>query len=607
MTVAADIVDYTIQNTQTHLLQLRRPGGHWQGHVTSSALTTATAVFALATIDRQLYQNLIEGGLQWLMDHQNQDGGWGDTPKSQSRLTTTLLCYSALTVSDGSFTYNETVSRTEAWIERTVGSLHVTDVTRAILARQSHPQCVCSAVMMMCALAKRLSPKATVWRYVRPPSFRPSVRSQAIQNVDFDVPLQIALRLVHRHCHKGYPPGKQGRSGNALKKGMALLERLQADNGAFSGSLTSTAFVLMNLAALGDGHHRIIAQGASYLVDSVRDDGSWPGEMPLCVRTTSLSLSALAAAEPPFSDAYKNELNITRDWLLTLQETLTHPVTCAAPGGWSMNDLPGSLPNAYDTAETMIALSHLDTEGRRTQSAAVNAVQWLLDLQNKNGGFSLFGTGRASQPQKQSCPDITAHVLGAMGCWFYRWPIRLQKQIHKSLQRAVTYLKDRQNSQGYWLPLWYGFEIESLPRRANPVYGTSSILSHLALLPQAYTQRMSVELTQAAEWLLSVQHENGAWGSDSDCPPSIEETALAVNALATTLTDHDLPLFDTQIKAMEKALRRGETWLIEHTENGTAFDPLLIGLSFTGHGYCEELYPVTFTLAALQKASLALV
>jgi squalene-hopene/tetraprenyl-beta-curcumene cyclase len=41
----------TVAALQARLLAARGPHGCWEGHLSSSALSTATAVFALATVD----------------------------------------------------------------------------------------------------------------------------------------------------------------------------------------------------------------------------------------------------------------------------------------------------------------------------------------------------------------------------------------------------------------------------------------------------------------------------------------------------------------------------------------------------------------------------
>src|SRR5438093_12194691 len=74
------------QTALAALLAERTPEGHWVGELSTSALSTATAVSALALVQKQLgshnqYDALIAGGVAWLAAHQNDDGGWGDTIK----------------------------------------------------------------------------------------------------------------------------------------------------------------------------------------------------------------------------------------------------------------------------------------------------------------------------------------------------------------------------------------------------------------------------------------------------------------------------------------------------------------------------------------------
>src|SRR5436190_8344323 len=88
------------------LLAERTPEGHWVGELSTSALSTATAVMALALVQRHTpphdqFQRLIDGGLAWLVAHQNADGGFGDTVKSFSNISTSMLCRAAFYLSGG--------------------------------------------------------------------------------------------------------------------------------------------------------------------------------------------------------------------------------------------------------------------------------------------------------------------------------------------------------------------------------------------------------------------------------------------------------------------------------------------------------------------------
>src|SRR5882672_5163126 len=83
------------------LLALRNSEGVWTGELSSSALSTATAVTALALFDKHSESanhhnaELICQGLKWLAANANDDGGWGDTTQSISNLSTTTLCWAA--------------------------------------------------------------------------------------------------------------------------------------------------------------------------------------------------------------------------------------------------------------------------------------------------------------------------------------------------------------------------------------------------------------------------------------------------------------------------------------------------------------------------------
>lgn len=76
------------------LLSKRNEHGWWTGKLSTSVLSTATAVMALhkavqATRDdaqQRRWLSLIDGGLKWLAEHQNADGGWGDTVLSISNI-----------------------------------------------------------------------------------------------------------------------------------------------------------------------------------------------------------------------------------------------------------------------------------------------------------------------------------------------------------------------------------------------------------------------------------------------------------------------------------------------------------------------------------------
>src|SRR5271165_3309910 len=103
------------------LLAERTPEGHWVGELSTSALSTATAVSALALVAKHdssapRHDDLIVGGAAWLAAHQNADGGWGDTVKSFSNISTTMLCRAAFHITGTAGRYADCLAKADAWL-----------------------------------------------------------------------------------------------------------------------------------------------------------------------------------------------------------------------------------------------------------------------------------------------------------------------------------------------------------------------------------------------------------------------------------------------------------------------------------------------------------
>ena len=95
--LSTPLIEQALQQARATLLARRSGEAVWRGNLSASALSTATAVVALALGKRESrladsrYDRMIEQGLAWLGAHANADGGWGDTVCSRSNLSTTTL------------------------------------------------------------------------------------------------------------------------------------------------------------------------------------------------------------------------------------------------------------------------------------------------------------------------------------------------------------------------------------------------------------------------------------------------------------------------------------------------------------------------------------
>lgn len=286
--------------------------------------------------------------------------------------------------------------------------------------------------------------------------------------------------------------------------------------------------------------------------------------------------------------------------------------------------------------------------------AARAGVKWLLDLQNSDGGIPTFCRGWGKLPFDRSSPDLTAHALRAWSAWSGEmgdYPEELAA-MRRGCDAALKYLDKSQRSDGSWSPLWFGNQLSA--SQENLTYGTARVVQALAEMMQgpsqglvdgAPAQRIEPMLQRGLEWLLRAQNADGSWGGAPGVAGSIEETALAVEAMTFCYSSIEgchrdvisdvavsvpqdakqqarflvgLPVgavgrskvksSDNQTSVDEEcnsrimnAALRGAGWLVERTQGGKCFPPAPIGLYFAKLWYHERLYPVIFTVAALRR------
>jgi squalene-hopene/tetraprenyl-beta-curcumene cyclase len=605
-------LDRTLARLIDKLLLSRTPAGFWQGQLSSSALATATAAFALAMVDKAKYQTLISKGLDWLGENQNPDGGWGDTVRSISNISTTLLCWSALAISDsatGGHRYRESITKAESLLTRFAGSLEPAVLADSVNKQYGEDRTFSAPILTMCALAGRLGDTKEAWRLIKALPFELAICPHQLFKwlrlpvVSYALPALIAIGQVHYYYRKPANPFTRILRHLTHSKTLSVLRNVQPPNGGFLEAIPLTAFVVMSLAASGEKGSDIVSKGAEFLVNSVRPDGSWPIDSNLASWVTTLAVNTLASA-PDFENILSvNDRKNIRDWLLSSQHREVHPYTHAAGGGWSWTDLPGAVPDADDTAGAVIALRNLGLSDEQVTNAAMAGIKWLIRLQNSDGGIPTFCRGWTALPFDHSAADLTAHAIGAIGTWLDKLPNPLRKAAEKSVKRAFVYLEYAWKEDGCWTPLWFGNQFA--PNQENPVYGTSRILTGLCRLPQQFNRGCLPMMQRGVRWLVSNQNPDGGWGGAKGVASSIEETALAADALAEMLshrcmTDQNA-LSNFPVEAMRSAVLGGVRRLIEQTDEGTLVTPSPIGLYFARLWYFEELYPVIFAVSALQK------
>jgi squalene-hopene/tetraprenyl-beta-curcumene cyclase len=225
-------------------------------------------------------------------------------------------------------------------------------------------------------------------------------------------------------------------------------------------------------------------------------------------------------------------------------------------------------------------------------------VNWLLAMQNKDGGWAAFDVDIDNEVLTKvpfadhnamldpSCADITARVLEILGALDYR-------RDHPQVAQALDYLWRTQEPEGCWYGRW----------GVNYIYGTWQVLQGLKALDFPM-DRPAVR--RAADWLESVQQRSGGWGES--CASYDDRGLMGQGEPTASQTAWALLGLISAGRARTDAVARGTRWLRETQQSDGSWDePAYTGTGFPRVFYLRyHLYRMYFPMMALARYKTAL-
>ena len=595
---------------QTQIEAERVAAGHWEGKLSASALSTATAISAMSfyisdkksdpsqfpVIARQIKQ-----GIRWIKSQQNADGGWGDTPQNYSNISTTMLVVAAFHAAGKTEEFDSQIQAAEKYIESCGG-------IDGLRKRYGKDKTFAVPILANCAMAGIVP-----WKEVSSLPFPAACVPQRFYNlmrlpvVSYAIPALVAIGQAKFFADPPWDPVRRTIGRLSIKRSLAVLDKMQPASGGYLEAVPLTSFVAMALVTSGRAEHDVVKNGIRFLIESFREEdsedapqGSWPIDTNLATWNTTLIINAKANHPSELKRDFETDQARWKacvEWVLSCQNTSVHPFTGAAPGGWGWSDLSGAVPDADDTPGALLALKNVfdsgefdDSVNKKIWDAAELGIGWLIKLQNRDKGWPTFCKGWGKLPFDRSGTDLTAHAIRS----FLAWQDEIKHpQIARAIESGFRYLSRHQQENGSWLPLWFGNQ-DTLDDE-NPCYGTAKVL-------MAYRDANSFDTKEAQfglRWLCENQNSDGGWGGGKSLQwpdhklgsSSVEETALCTELLL----DHD----DPQSNA---AAKRGIEWLIQATESGCVNQPWPIGFYFAKLWYFEKMYPLIFASSAMGRA-----
>jgi hypothetical protein len=574
------------------LIAERNQEGFWTGKLSTSALSTAVAIVTLkAASDADDHYRIISG-FDWLCQNINADGGFGDTTGSESNVSTTLLCYAAVRFCQKEDNGLPVIRAMEDWLAGKGIDIDSETITKSILKFYGKDYTFSIPILSMLTLCGVL--RASSLEKIPGLPFELTLlpaswyRFFNLRVVSYALPALIGVG-IYLHKHRKKTILKNGLIRDRfIKPAVEKLNTLVPQSGGFLEAIPLTGFVSMCLIASGISGNKTVVSGLEFLRIQQREEGGWPIDTDLSTWVTTLSVKAIGAhLKEVFNE---NQLSQLRNHLLRLQFKTTHPFNGAKPGGWGWTSYSGSVPDADDTAGAILALLEMHTGAREEISVIEKGCKWLVEIQNLDGGFPTFCKGWGKLPFDKSCADLTGHALLALlkaaEMLHPHLSPGLMPEIDRSIHMAMGYLTKQQSDTGAWLPLWFGNQLTH--DKTNPVYGTAKVCIYLGdCLAMQYPETEFIKhlgrmADKARKYLLLQQNEDGSWGGEKGIPGTIEETSLAVSALAA----HH-----------EQACLKGIGWLGKQEK----LNPSPIGLYFALLWYDEKLYPLIYYTEALRR------
>ncbi len=270
----------------------------------------------------------------------------------------------------------------------------------------------------------------------------------------------------------------------------------------------------------------------------------------------------------------------------------------AEPGGWAFEFYNELYPDTDDTAEILLFLNRTEIADNRWKlSECQRAMNWLLSMQSKSGGWGAFDVDNDKEVLNEipfadhkalldpPTVDVTGRILWMLSKWGF-------KKQHPQVQRAIQFVKERQEIDGCWFGRW----------GANYIYGTFLVLNGFCAIGEDMNAPFSCK---AVRWLEGHQNEDGGWGETCQ---SYQEPSLRGRGKSTaSQTAWALLGLIAADEAENTAVERGVRYLIETQKDsgdvsGSWWEDEFTATGFPIHFFIKyHMYQHFFPLMALSR------
>jgi squalene-hopene/tetraprenyl-beta-curcumene cyclase len=607
-----------IRSAQSHLLSIQRDDGHWCGELEGDTILGSEYILAMHFLGRS-GEGRVRKAASYVRQKQIPEGGWAIYPGGPAEVSASVKAYLVLKLVGDRPDEPHMVRARRKILE--LGGIEAcnsfTKLYLAIFGQYSWDRC--PAIPPEIILLPR-------WFYIN--IYEISSWSRAIV-VPLSViwsskpscPMPEHARIAELRTDRPAPAVRTFWSTvfHGIDRGLKLLEKLPVkpsrelalqraeswiltrleDSDGLGAIFPPIVNTIMALRCLGYPiDHPTVRRQVRELEKLEIEEGDTLRVQPCFspVWDTAMAANALIESGMPSDDP---RLLRAARWLLDRRGNGSgdwrFKNTRVARPGWFFEYANPFYPDNDTTAKVLTTLGkvrfpQIADEGRR-RSAVREAGEWLLSMQNRDGGWGAFDKDCSKHVLTHvpfadhnamidpSNEDITARVLETLvGLGFDR--------SHPAARRAIDYLLCRQEEDGSWYGRW----------GCNYLYGTWLTLWGLRCIGEDLDSAWG---RQASCWLRACQNEDGGWG---ELPLSYEDATQKGRGPSTaSQTAWALMGLLAAGEWRSDSVRRGVEFLVrEQRDDGSWSEEYWTGTGFPCVFYLRyHLYGIYFPLLAL--------
>ncbi|KAH7320702.1 terpenoid cyclases/protein prenyltransferase alpha-alpha toroid [Stachybotrys elegans] len=627
-----------VENAAAYSFDCQKADGHWVAEVSSDATFTSEYVMFKHALGLDLKADA-DALRQWLLQDQKPDGSWGLAPELPGNVSTTTEAYLALKIL-GVSSQDPAMLRSRDFMIKNGGVAKVRFFTRFFLATfglfpwSAIPQLPAELILMppssplniyiLSSWARSTLIPILIVDHHQPVYALPNGLSTENNFLD-----EIWVDPSNKNIPYAPPLSTLWREGSYVEFGFTFIDKMIANLGnglrdfkplrAYSrkkcidwllehqeeagdwagffppmhGSLwalvlegypldskpVSLGFAAMERLAMEDSKGKRIAATVSPVWD------------------TALMASALCDA----GESHDSRVQRAAEWIKAKQ--LNDPtrgdwrIYCPVKqaGGWSFEYDNTWYPDVDDTAVVVMALLKQDADGMIGSKSIADAVEWMIGMQNPDGGWAAFDHGNdklwlhkipfsdMDSLCDPSSSDITGRIIECFGFLLshhkgHHIDPDLRGKMNDASWRAVTYLlKEQEAPNSAWWGRWGN----------NYIYGSSNVLRGLEHFAKSSTQ-VQQSVSRAIQWFESIQNDDGGWGETlkSYTEPDLAGRGVSTAAQTAWAIQALLPYHPPS----RPSIRRGIHWLVTHQSIQSAHGASWPWDVYTGTGFPKVLY-----------------